>query len=238
MRKAWNLLKPNISIQKEIHAASWNKAQKIIGKRDPDDIPFVGLYFDLNAAGIVTDDKDYDSLEIRRFSVEDLGKTVGIFHRGIFSFFMLDDFSPLLFDFIKQVCLSIIKFLSEILALVLGFLKTLVTGSITKIIEWASVIPTWLLILMGAGAMIALLHDDTRKKAGDLVQRLKEKTRPALDRILHFVKALFEKLVGYAEKSAPYADMALISFDELSANIEKLQEEVKLLLSQEGFASS
>ena len=123
MRKAWNLMKQNIRIQKEIHTVSWNKAQEVMGKRDPNDIPFVGTYFDLNAAGIVTDDKDYDNLEIRRFNIEDLGEIVGTFHRGIFSFFIVNDFSPILFDFIKQICLSIAKFLSEILVLALEFLK-------------------------------------------------------------------------------------------------------------------
>ena len=242
MRKAWNLIKQNISFQKEIHIASWNKAQEAIGKRDPDDIPFVGIYFDLNASGIVTDDKDYDSMKIRRFSIEDLGETVGIFHRGIFSFFILNDFSPLLFDFIKQICLSITKFLSEILVLALEFLKALATGAISKILEWLSKAPSWLIMILSgiaiAGIIAILLHDDMRKKIKDLVQRTKEKIKPVLDKILHLVKVLFGKLIGYAEKSAPYAGMALVSFKELSANIEKLQEEVMVLLSEESLASS
>ena len=89
-----------------------------------------------------------------------------------------------------------------------------------------------------AGLIAILLHDDTRKKINDLVQRIKEKIKPILDRILHLVKVLFEKLIDYAEKSAPYAGMALVSFKELSSNIEKLQEEVMLLLSKESLASS
>ena len=242
MRKVWNLIKRNISIQKEIHAAAWNKAREVIGKRDPDDIPFVGIYFDLNASGIVTDDKDYDHLEIRRFSIEDLGETVGTFHRGIFSFFILNNFSRALFDFIKQVCLSIIEFLSEILALVLEFLKSLATGVISKVAEWLSKAPPWFMIVTGiavvGGTAIVLLHDGTRKKVEDLVQRAKEKIKPILDKIIHLVKAIFEKLIEYVEKSAPYASMALVSFKELSANIEKLQEEVITLLAKESLASS
>ena len=242
MRKAWNLMKQNISIQKEIHTASWNKAQEAIGKRDPDDIPFVGVYFDLDASGIVTDDKDYDSLKIRRFSIEDLGEIVGTFHRGIFSFFILNDFSPLLFDFIKQICLAIAKFLSEILTLALEFMKALATGAISKIWEWLSKAPSWLITILSVGVVASILiiwfHDDTRKKAKDLVQRTKEKIKPILDKIFQLVKALFGKLIGYAEKSAPYAGMALVSFKELSANIEKLQEEVMILLSEESLVSS
>lgn len=242
MRKAWNLIKRNISIQKEIHAAAWNKAREVIGKRDPDDIPFVGMYFDLNASGIVTDDRDYDHLEIRRFSIEDLGETVGTFHRGIFSFFILNDFSPALFDFIRQVCLSITKFLSEILVLVLEFLKSLATGMISKVAEWLSRAPPWLIkiaiLVVIVGGMVILLHDDTRKKAEDLVQRSKEKIKPILDKILHLVKVIFEKLIEYVEKSASYASVALVSFEELSANIEKLQEEVITLLAKESLASS
>ena len=242
MREAWNLMKQNISIQKEIHTASWNKAQEVIGKRDPDDIPFVGIYFDLNASGIVTDDKDYDSMEIRRFSIEDLGETVGTFHRGIFSFFILNDFSPLLFDFIKQICLSIAKFLSEILVLALELLEALATGAISKIAGWLSKTPSRLIMILSgvaiAGIMAILLHDDTKKKIKDLGQHTKEKIKPILDRILYLVRVLFGKLIRYAEKSAPYAGMALVSFKELSANIEKLQEEVMLLLSKESLASS
>jgi len=68
MRKAWNQIKQNIIFQKEIDLESWNRAQKAIGKRDSDDVPFVGVYFDLKASGVITDDKDYEHPEIRRFN--------------------------------------------------------------------------------------------------------------------------------------------------------------------------
>ena len=97
-----------------------------------------------------------------------------------------------------------------------------------------------MILSVGAVASILIIwfHDDTRKKAKDLVQRTKEKIKPILDKIFQLVKTLFGKLIGYAEKSAPYAGMALVSFKELSANIEKLQEEVMILLSEESLVSS
>lgn len=58
MKKSWNLIKQNIIFQHEIDMESWNKAQETIGKRDSDDVPFVGVYFDLKASGVITEDKD------------------------------------------------------------------------------------------------------------------------------------------------------------------------------------
>ena len=237
MRKAWNLIKQNIIFQKEIHMTSWNKAKEVIGKRDSDDIPFVGVYFDLNASGIVTNDKHYEHQEIRRFNIESLGEVVGTFHRGIFSFFILNDMSPLLFDFIKQVSLSILKFLSEIVVLFLGFIKALTTGAISKIFELLSKAPSWLIgILFGIGVasiIVVLLHDDTRNKVKNLAQSIKEKTKPMINKIINFMKVVFGKLIQYTKKSAPYAGMTILSINELSKNVDNLQEEIQTLLSEE-----
>lgn len=242
MRKAWNLIKQNIIFQKEIDMESWNKAQETIGKRDSDDVPFVGVYFDLKASGIITDDKDYEHPEIRRFNIESLGEVIGTFHRGIFSFFILNDFSPLLFNFIKQISLSILKFLSEVLVLFLGFFKALATGAISKISELLSRAPSWFFWLLfgafGIGIVVILLHDGARNKVKSFAQNAKEKIKPILDKIINFMKILFGKLIEYAEKSAPYASMTLISIKELSENIRKLQEEVRILLSEESLSSS
>ena len=242
MRHAWNLIKKNIIIQKNIQTESWNKAKKIIGKRDSDDVPFVAVYIDLNASGIVTDDKDYEHPEIRRFTVESLGELVGNFHRGIFSFFIMHDLSPPLFDFVKQVSLSIIKFLSEAVLLVLGFVKVLATGTISKILEWLSKTPSWITyLLLGvlfSVGIFALFHDDIRKKAQNLIQRLKEKIRPILDKIIRFIKIFLKKLTEYAEKSAPYANMTMTSIIELHTNIQKLKQEFISLLSEESLFST
>ena len=242
MREAWSLIRKNIIIQKKIQTKSWNKAKEVIGKRDSDDMPFVGVYFDLNASGIVTDDKDYDHPEIKRFTIESLGELVGDFHRGIFSFFIVNDLSPPLFDFVKQISLSIIKFLSETIVLVLGFIKSLATGTVSKVLEWLDRAPSWFMwLLLGVFLIVGItviFHDSARKRVEDVIQRAKEKIRPSLDRILHFVKILFGKLIEYIEKSSPYANMTLISIRELHTNIQKLHEEVEALLSEESLFSS
>ena len=226
MKKAWNLIKQNIIFQHEIDMESWNKAQETIGKRDSDDVPFVGVYFDLKASGVITEDKDYEHPEIRRFNIESLGEVIGTFHRGIFSFFILNDFSPLLFDLIKQVSLSILKFLAEILVLFLGFFKAVATGTISKISELLSRAPSWCFWALGVGVVTVLLHDGARNKVKNFIQNAKETIKPILDRIISFMKILFSKLIEYTEKSAPYASMTLISIKELSENIRKLEEEV------------
>ncbi len=242
MKKAWNLIKPNINFQKEIRMGSWNKAKEVIGKRDSDDIPFVGIYFDLNASGVITDDKDYEHPEIRRFNIESLGEIVGIFHRGIFSFFILNDFTPLLFDFIKQISLHIIKFLSEVVILFLRFVKVLATGAISKIFEMLSKAPSWLQwVILGTiivSVIIISFHDPIRNKVKSLAQNIKEKIKPILERIIHFMKIFFGKLIEYIKKSAPYANMTLMAISELSKNIKKLQVEVQTLLSEETLFSS
>jgi len=107
---------------------------------------------------------------------ESLGEINGTFHRGIFSFFILNDFSPLLFDFIKQISLSILKFLS-VLVLFLGFLKALATGSMSKISTLLSKDPWfyWLLFsAFGISIITILLHDGARNKVKSFAQSARE----------------------------------------------------------------
>lgn len=242
MRKIWKSIKENITLLDNIGIESWNKAQEIIGKRDPDDIPFVGVYFDLNASGIVTDDKDYEHPEIKRFNIESLGDIVGIFHRGLFSFYILNDLTPLLFDFIKQFSLSFLKSLSNILILFLRFIKAIITGAMTKIFELLSNVPSsWLFIgILGivASGLAISLHDGIRNKIKDSAQSIKTKIQQVFNKIISIMKIFFETLINYAKGSAPYAAMTLTIINEFNQNIKNLQEEFLNLISEESLFSS
>ena len=242
MRKAWNLIKKNIIFQKDINIESWKKAQEIIGKKDSNDIPFVGVYFDLNASGIITEDRHYEHPEIKRFNIESLGEIVGTYHRGIFSFFILNDFSPLLFNFIKQLSLTILKLLSEMFFLFLNLFKTLATGAISKTFELLSRSPSWvlpivLIISIGAGIVIAF-HDGARNKVKKFLLNAKEKIKPYLDRIIDLIQTILGKLIEYIKKSMPYAGMTLASIKELTDNIDKLREEIQTMISEQSLSST
>lgn len=153
----------------------------------------------------------------------------------------MNDFTPLLFDLIKQISLSILKFLAEILVLFLGFFKAVATGTVSKISELLSRAPSWFFWLLfgaiGVGVVTILLHDGVRNKVKNFIQNAKETIKPILDRIISFMKILFSKLIEYTKKSAPYANMTLISIKELSENIIKL-EEIRILLSEESLTST
>lgn len=126
--------------------------------------------------------------------------------------------------------------------LFLNFFKALATNAISKILNLLSKSPTWfsglLLGTFGIGIVIILLHDGARNKVKSFFQNAKEKIKPILDKIINLIQILFRKLIEYAEKSAPYASMTLISIKELSENIRKLQEEVQTLLLEESLFSS
>ena len=242
MKKTWELMKQHIIFQEEIDLESWNKANEIVGKRDQDDVPFVGVYFDLNADGVITEDKHYEHPEITRFNIESLGEIVGTYHRGIFSFFILNDFSPLLFDLIIQLSLSILKLLSEIFFLFLNLIKSIASGTISKILDLLSKAPSWCLpvlaiILITAGIAIAL-HDDARNKIKHFAQNIKEKVKPYVDKLIYLINTIFGKLIKYAEKSIPYAGMALVAIKELNENIKILKKEIHVMISEESLSSS
>lgn len=242
MKEGWSLVKQNIIFKKEVYIESWNKASKVIGGRDKDDIPFVGVYFDLKATAVVTDDRDYEHPEIRRFNIESLGEVVGTYHKGVFSFFILNDLSPLVFELIKQLSVSILKILSEFLLIFVGLSKALISGAISKISQLAAKAPSWfwwfLLGAFGVAAIVLLIRDGARKKVSDTIHSGVEKIKPIITKILELLQKLFSKLIEYVEKAAPYAGMTAIAIKELSDNVQRLRDEIKSLTSEEALSSS
>ena len=77
----------NVEIKKQ--------ATDIIGKRDPNDIPFVETYLNMNAQAIFTFDKDFNhAKDIRVFKISDLERVACIFQKGTLAYYA-DDISVL-----------------------------------------------------------------------------------------------------------------------------------------------
>lgn len=237
--EGWEIIKQHIKFHIEIDLESWNEAKKIIGKNDDDDVPFVGVYLDLKASAIITDDKHFEHPEIKKLNLESLGEIVGSYHRGVFSFFVINDFTPLVFELIRYVCTAIFKVLAEVITFIVKLAKDIVNGTVTgmnQIIE--KINPKFVLVLLVAITLILLLHEKSRKKVSEVLHSIKEKIQPIVSKILELLKKLLYKLLDYIEKASPYAGMAVDVLKELSNNVEKLREEIKRFSAEESLSSS
>lgn len=237
--EGWTRIKQQIKFHAKMNLESWNEAIKIIGKNDGDDIPFVGVYLDLKASAIITDDKHFDHPEIRKLNIEALGEIVGSYHRGVFSFFIIDEISPLVVELIRYVCGAIFKILVGVIMFVMKLIKAIVEGSvetISKLIE--KINPKFVLLLLIATSLILIFHEGARKKVLGAIHSIKEKVQPMISKILELLKKIANEILEYVKKVSPYAGMTFEALKELTDNIEKLREEINKFSAEESLSSS
>lgn len=229
LREGWKKLKPTISI-KEIQNQESVELGTQIMKRDPNDAPFVSLIIDTGASGILAEDNDFEP-SVRRFTVSTLGEMVGVYHRGIFSFFIMTDFVPPIIELAGKLISGIVKILFGFLGLIATFAKAIIQSAINGISNLASRLPDWAIGVLIAATLITILivavHDETRKKVISGLKSLWKTTKPIIDKITSWLVHCMELLLGYLEKAGPYIGISLIAITDLQKQIILLQNEIK-----------
>lgn len=198
--------------------------------RDPNDVSFVSLIIDTGATVILSEDKDYED-SVKQFNIEKLGKVVGVYHKGLFSFFIMTDLIPPVIELAGKLVLSITKILFEFLGIIGSIVKAIVSGSISAITNIFSRMPSWIAGILLAASVLAIIiiifHDNTRKKVSSKLKPIWNKAKPAIEKIISWLVNCLDKLLIYAEKSSPYLTMSLLAIGELHKNITAFSNEIK-----------
>lgn len=227
--EGWGVLKTGVTIKEIQNNEAIVTATKIM-KRDPNDIPFVSLIIDTGASAILSQDNDFiDS--VRSFTVSTLGEMVGVYHRGLFSFFIMSDVIPPVIELAGKLVIGVVKILFEFVVLIATFVKAIIKGAVNSLSNIASKLPNWATgVLVTVSIIITLLvafNEKTRKKVILGLKSLWNKTKPTIDKITVWLAKCIELLLDYLKKASPYIGMSAVVISDLQKQIELLKKEIK-----------
>jgi predicted nucleic acid-binding protein len=237
LRKAWKNLKPILKIREVMNSEAKKIAKEMIRDRDPNDAPFIGLYFELGATAVLTSDRDYESATVRKFNIAELNDVVAVFHKGFFSFFIMNDITPLVLEGLSKLVMAIAKVL-------FGFLKQLfeigvgvISGAFEKIGELISKIPKnaqkWITVGLFAAAAAVLLatifYEGARKKVTGAIKSVWNNIKPVLEKIVNWLTNIINSLIHYAKLSGPYIGTSVEILAEIQSHIAEISEKIKNL---------
>jgi predicted nucleic acid-binding protein len=233
----WNTLKNALKIK----SVQNNKARKLaidaIGKKDLDDVPFVELYFALNAHGIITDDKHYEDPTIKKFDIPKLGKVVGTYHMGMTSFFIAYDLMPQVIDFLFKIIGFIVKELARYLEMLITLIAAALTGAVNNIATAISNAPQWLQALLlgalAAGVIVMVFSEKTRDKVTSAAKIFWSKIKPLLVQIVNWLKSVINYLLERIKKLGPYAISSASVLAEINKHIEEFKNEIRNIILDE-----
>lgn len=233
LREGWEKLKQVVIIKDVENNIAKEEAMRRIGKRDKSDIPFISLYIEMGAQAVLTYDKDYEISSVRVFSMKNLNDTVGIFHRGTFSFFIMNDALPLILKFLSKVIIAIAKSIYEMLKLILDLLKAAVSGLVGKMSELISRIPPNARKLFGIGfaalIIILLLHKGARDKSLEWIKSGLDLVRDGAEKMSEWIIDIISALIDLVKRVGPHAGTSLTVLSEIHAHLIALSEEIKKL---------
>ena len=231
LRSGWSLLKKAIEIREIKNSKSICLAKEKMD-RDPNDVPFVSLFIDTNASAIVSEDHDFDPVT-RRFTIEQLGDVVGIYHRGLFSFTMMSELVPQVVEFAIGLITTIVKIFCDFLVMLVKAVKCVVSGSISEILKIGSRIPLWVFIALFAIAILVIVYDGTRKKILNAIKSMYVKAKSLVKKIVLMLSVLLKKLLTYVEKLDPYVGYSAVVIRDMLHNIDLLKKEIENMRAED-----
>lgn len=177
-----------IKIKEAQWAEDWVKAKRKIGHRDPDDIPYLALCFDLKSHGIMSNDKIFaeEQQEFKAWNIKETGKITAEYNEGMVSFFFLGhipNIATMVHDFIST-------FFTAVFELVSDFLK-IATGILIEGVSYLAKIPSELLMIFGGLFIIAYL---TMQEVKGGIDRAFENLKNYLLNLVERLKIWFQKL--------------------------------------------
>jgi predicted nucleic acid-binding protein len=231
LNAGWRRLKGMITIRDVKDEKARSAASEIIGKRDPDDVSYVQLYIETGAAAILTNDNDFQNPLVRTFDLEGLQRVVAVFHRGVYSFFLLHDTIPLMMALVGKMLWAVVSAVFSILEGLLDLAVNVVSGTVSMIANVLSGFPDKVWVILGiialVGGIIAVAHDGAREWIVEKTKELWRKVKPALVRVLEWITQTVDFVAKLARSSTPYAGVSIVILGEIHQNVTDLVEEVK-----------
>lgn len=233
----WDMIKNSIKLKSVKNRKARKLAMEAIGKKDLDDVPFVELYFAMNAHGIITDDKHYEDPAIKRFDIPKLGKVVGVYHMGMTSFFIAYDLLPPLVEFLFKIIGSVVKEFARYLEMIIKLVAAALSGAVSKIASAVSKAPSWLqALLLSAlivGIVTLIISDKTREKVTSAAKSFWTKIKPIVIQIVNWLKSAIAYLLEQLKKLGPYTITSAKVLAEIGKSIEEFKQEIRNIILEE-----
>jgi len=218
LNRVWNeTFKPKIKISNVNNYMDTLFGIATVGKRDPEDVPFVALTFSLKADGIITQDKDIiDQPEVRTWKMGKVKKLITIFQKGTFSFFISARFIVPLLRALFQIGVSILKSILDVVRKIINIGTNLISG----LIKTVSKLPDWIKILLGISAIIVILHNETRKTIEEMVSHTAETIANFLSQVYDLINQFLLQIEPFIEFGV---SMITVLFLNIAQSIDQLQ---------------
>lgn len=233
LMEGWQKLKQVITIKEVDDSIARAEAMRIMGGRDPKDVPFVSLYIEMGAQAVLTHDKDYDIPSVRTFSMKSLNDVVGKFHRGTFSFFIMNDALPVVLEFLAKAVVAIARGLYQILSLMWNILSAALAGLAGKLFSLISKVPPGAQKILGVGlaalAIILIVSKGARDKLLGWTRPILDMVKDGAKKLAEWIVEMISDLIDLVKRAGPHAGTSLTVLAEIHGHLIALAEEIKKL---------
>ena len=229
-----------IEFKNNSNAEIKKQATDMIGKRDPNDIPFVETYLNMNAQAIFTFDKDFNHKDIRVFKISDLERVARIFQKGTLSYYAVDKSVLAVSTFLIDIILTFFKKIFYAIKHMFKMTTSKINNISSHIIQILKKLPIWAKILV-IGVIIVItgiiiFSGSIRRK---IISTLRSMTNSLWDRIngiFAFLKKFINALIGFIAYIEPNAIMIIKPLSMLLENIKIMEKEFQDLITENTFA--
>jgi predicted nucleic acid-binding protein len=215
LRDAVSLLTQKVIIC-DLNDTAYLLAYEKVGYRDPKDVPYVALYFSIKSHGILTQDKDISAVpEIKIWERPgSVSKVINVFEKGSFSFLIIGEGLPLVFRFLYEICVAVLKSIWDIVQMFGSAIYSLIQEGVTAISKW----PNWVKALVGIstalGIAVILLWEKSRKIIVGALQSL-------VSDIIAVLNWFYQGIKNIMSIIAPFVEISIEVLRVLFAKIEE-----------------
>lgn len=204
-RDAVLLLKEKITFVNMANDTAHNAILSKIEQRDKKDAPYAKLYFSIKSQGILTNDKHLDIPEIRVWKRPGIiGEVITVFEKGALSFALIGETMPLIFRFLYELCIAVLKGIWEVIRMVGVSIASLIEGGITAL----SKLPNQIKALIGMGIILLMLWNKGREAITNVLQNLAQGFANILMWFYDAIKSVLSTI-------SPLIDVGLTALDVL-----------------------
>jgi predicted nucleic acid-binding protein len=232
MWEAWRIIRKVVKLTRARDALAYARAANMIGARDPDDVAFVQICIETGAAGILTNDEDFGVADVRTFSLMGLNRMVAMFHRGVYSFFVLHALLPRFVALLGKILFAIVREVFNVLSLLAELAAGAIAGAIERVAALVGKLPNSLKIAVGIGLLviiIALVIEKSREKIISFFAWLWAKIQPILNALAEWLRHAANLIMQLAHSSGPYAFVAMAIATKFYENVREMTDELTKL---------
>lgn len=168
-----------------------------VGYKDPKDVPYVALYFSVKSHGILTKDRDITNLSgIKTWEKPgQVGKIIGIFEEGAFSFLVIGEGLAPVLRFLFETFITVLSSIWEIIKSLGNAIYSLVNG----VVKTISNFPEWVKTLLLAAGVIVIHNDRVRTVIVDALNTLAQEIASVLTWFCNAIKSLLTIIAPFVE---------------------------------------